>query len=112
MKKFMIVFMLLGVSYLLAAQAGQGLPWEDPLTTIKNSITGPVAFGISILAIVGAGIGLVFGGEISGFIKTIIYIVLVIAMIVGAVNIMDIFTARGMMIWVSKAYKEQIYILL
>lgn len=98
MNRYLFLLLIFGVSALMASTASQGLPWEDPLTTIKNSITGPVAFAISILAIVAAGAGLVFGGEISGFIKTIVYIVLVIAMIVGAVNIMDIFTARGMMI--------------
>lgn len=98
MNRYLFLLLVFGVSALMASTASQGLPWEDPLTTIKNSITGPVAFAISILAIVAAGAGLVFGGEISGFIKTIVYIVLVIAMIVGAVNIMDIFTARGMMI--------------
>lgn len=98
MNRVLFLFLVIGLGTLMASTATQGLPWEDPLTTIKNSITGPVAFGVSVLSIVGAGAGLVFGGEISGFIKTIVYIVLVIAMIVGAVNIMDIFTAKGMMI--------------
>ena len=32
----------------LAAAAGGGsLPWDAPLTTLKNDITGPVAFTIS-----------------------------------------------------------------
>ncbi len=98
MKKYLFVFLILGLGIALASTATQGLPWEDPLTTIRSSITGPVAFGISILALVGAGAGLVFGGEISGFIKTIIYIVLVIAIIVGATNIMTIFSTTGKLI--------------
>lgn len=72
-----------------ASGSGGGVPWEDPLSTVVKSITGPVAFGISVLAIVSAGVMLIFGGEISGFIKTIIYIALVVALIVGATNVLS-----------------------
>ncbi|OCR84615.1 conjugal transfer protein TrbC, partial [Campylobacter fetus subsp. testudinum] len=86
MNKFILLFLIFG-AVAFAATTGAGLPWEGPLDTIKASITGPVAFTISILAIVGCGIGLVWGGEMSGFIKTLVYIVLVIALVVGATNI-------------------------
>ncbi len=98
MKKYLLLFLILGVGIALASTTGAGMPWESPLQDIKSSITGPVAMVISILAIIGAGAGLVFGGEISGFIKTVIYIVLVIALIVGAVNVMDIFDTSGKLI--------------
>jgi type IV secretory pathway VirB2 component (pilin) len=50
-----------------AATGGGGLPWEAPLTTLSNSITGPVAYGASIIGIVGAGGILIFaGGQING----------------------------------------------
>lgn len=60
-----------------AFASSTGLPWEDPLTAIVNSIKGPVAFGISVIAIVAAGAGLIFGGEIGGFLKTLIILALV-----------------------------------
>jgi type IV secretory pathway TrbD component/type IV secretory pathway VirB2 component (pilin) len=54
----------------LAAAAGGGsLPWDAPLTTLKNDITGPVAFTISLLAMVACGAALVFGGEIHEFVS-------------------------------------------
>lgn len=34
---------------------GSGLPWEGPLTKLKQSISGPVAFVIALLGIVGIG---------------------------------------------------------
>lgn len=66
-----------------------GLPWEDPLSAMVNSIKGPVAFGISVIAIVAAGAGLIFGGEITGFLKTSIILALVISLIVLAVNVLS-----------------------
>ena len=38
-----------------------GMPWEGPLQQIADSISGPVAQAIAILAIVGAGLALSFG---------------------------------------------------
>ena len=39
----------------LASSTGGTLPWDTPLQTLKNDITGPVAFTIAFLAMVAAG---------------------------------------------------------
>lgn len=70
-----------------AASAGGSLPWDTPLTTLKNDLTGPVAFTISLLAMVACGAALVFGGEINEFVRRIIMLVLVCAFIVGVSNL-------------------------
>jgi len=70
-----------------AASAGGSLPWDGPLTTLRNDITGPVAFTISLLAMVAAGAALVFGGEINEFVRRIIMLVLVASFIVGVTNL-------------------------
>ncbi len=75
---------------LMAAGAGGGaMPWEGPLTIIVTSITGPVAFGISVIGIVAAGAMLIFGGEIGQFLKSSIILVLVIALIVLATQFLS-----------------------
>jgi type IV secretion system protein VirB2 len=70
-----------------AAAGGGNLPWDTPLTTLKNDITGPVAFTISLLAMVACGAALVFGGEIHEFVRRIIMLVLVASFIVGVTNL-------------------------
>jgi type IV secretion system protein TrbC len=70
-----------------ASTAGGALPWDGPLTTLKNDLTGPVAFTISLLAMVACGAALVFGGEINEFVRRIIMLVLVVALITGVVNV-------------------------
>lgn len=72
-----------------------GLPYEGWLTNLRNSITGPVAFSLSIIGIVVAGGVLIFGGELNGFFRTLIFIVLVMALLVGAQNMMGTFFGRG-----------------
>ena len=68
-----------------ATETGAGsLPFEEPLQKLKDAISGPVAFVISLIGIVAAGAVLIFGGEMSGFLRTLVFLVLVIAIIVNA----------------------------
>jgi type IV secretory pathway VirB2 component (pilin) len=87
----LLALVLLAAFHPGAAQAsssgGGSLPWDTPLTTLKNDITGPVAFTISLLAMVGCGAALVFGGEIHEFVRRIIMLVLVVSFIVGVTNL-------------------------
>lgn len=85
-----VVLSSISFESLAAAGGGGGLPYEGWLESIRQSITGPVAFATAIIGIVGAGAALIFAGsEMNGFLKTIIYIVLVMAFLVGAQNIMS-----------------------
>lgn len=78
-----------------AASAGGNLPWDTPLQTLKNDITGPVAFTISLLAMVACGAALVFGGEIGEFVRRIIMLVLVASFVVGATNLASLLGITG-----------------
>ncbi|OYX89607.1 MAG: conjugal transfer protein TrbC [Caulobacter sp. 35-67-4] len=54
-----------GVGLLLATPAwaaggGTAMPWEGPLTTVMQSLSGPVAKAIGIIAIVLTGLGFAF----------------------------------------------------
>lgn len=55
---------LIGISLLSsnawASTAGAGLPWEGPLQTFANSLQGPVATSISIIALIGAAASMMF----------------------------------------------------
>src|SRR5260221_14305564 len=89
----LIICVLIGMTFLpadaTASTGGGGLPWESPLTTLKTSLTGPVAFVISILGIVGCGGVLIFGGQINDFIRKTILIVLVAGLLVAANNFLS-----------------------
>jgi type IV secretory pathway VirB2 component (pilin) len=74
---------------------GGSLPYETWLTTLRNSVTGPVAFALSITGIVIAGGTLIFGGDLNGFFRTMIFVTLVMALLVGAQNMMSSFFGRG-----------------
>ena len=86
---FSLFLGLLLAPELAYASSSAGMPWENPLQKLVRSITGPIAFGVSVLAIVASGITLIWGGEIAGLIKTLIYIALVISLIVFATNILS-----------------------
>ena len=81
-----------------AASGGGGLPWETPLQTLRDSITGPVAYAISLMGVVVAGATLVFGGEINDFVRRIIMLVLVISLIIFSTNILSTLFNAGAVI--------------
>lgn len=65
------------------------LPYESYLKDIQLSLTGPVARSVALIGIVSSGMTLIFsGGEISRFVKSLVYLVLVVGMILGANSIM------------------------
>lgn len=81
-----------------SASAGGGLPYEGWLASLRNSVTGPVAYTLSLVGIVVAGGVLVFGGDLNGFFRTLVFLVLVMALIIGANNTMATFFGTGSVI--------------
>ena len=75
------------------AHAATGiLPYEEWLTVLQESLTGPVAFSVSLIGIVTCGATLILGGgEISHFMRSMIYIVLVMTLLIGANSLMSNF---------------------
>ena len=89
-------FILLVPQHAFASMGtGGSLPYESWLTSLQNSVTGPVAFALSIIGIVIAGGVLIFGGDLNGFFRTLIFLVLVMALLVGAQNMMSSFFGKG-----------------
>ena len=86
-----ILMLIMGNEAYAGTATGGSLPYESWLTSLRNSITGPVAFTLSIIGIVAAGGVLIFGGDLNGFFRTLIFIVLVMALLVGAQNMMTSF---------------------
>ena len=67
-----------------------GLPWENPLRMVANSLTGPVALSIAIIALMAAGGMLVFGGELNEFARRSCIAVLAIAFLVAGAGFMSV----------------------
>lgn len=94
MKYLMLTIWLLAglVGAHAATLGGAGLPWETPLTTLSNSVTGNVAYAVSLIGIVGAGGVLIFaGGQVNEFLRAVLFCVLVIAFIIASKNTLSAF---------------------
>ena len=57
-----------------ALAAGSGMPWEEPLQQVLESVQGPVAKIIAVIIIITTGLTLAFG-ETSGGFRRLIQIV-------------------------------------
>lgn len=93
-RKLSAHFLLLSLTALIlsstafGAQGGQGLAWEAPLTRLQQSLSGPVAGAIAVIALVAIGVVLVFGGEWNEFARRSVYAVCAIAFIVSAATLL------------------------
>ena len=50
-----------------AEAAGTGMPWEQPLQQVLDSVQGPVAKIIAVIIIITTGLTLAFGETAGGF---------------------------------------------
>jgi len=88
---FSLLFLLLPEMALASTGTAGGLPYEGFLTNLRNSMTGPVGYTISLVGIIASGVGLIFGGDLNGFFRAIILLVLVVALVIGANSMMSSF---------------------
>ena len=61
---FLMALLLIAGS---VSAGGGGMPWDAAITAFVGNISGPVAGGIALAAIVIAGASLIFGGEMNAF---------------------------------------------
>ncbi len=71
---------------LILLQAG-GSPWENAVTQLQNAFTGPIAKGLSLVAIVVGGLMFAFGEGSSK--RMLAGIVFGIGMAIAAVNFLS-----------------------
>lgn len=90
----MAVLMLLP-SLAMASGADKSMPYEEALDKLVISITGPVAFTISIIGVVAAGAMLIFGGDMNGFMRAMVFLILVIGLIISASAILTNFFGKN-----------------
>ncbi|MFM2083195.1 MAG: hypothetical protein RLY95_13 [Pseudomonadota bacterium] len=88
----------IGLSQANASTSG-GLPWDSAITTLQNDLTGPVATGISVIAFLAAGATLVFGEELGGIAKKLLYVVLGVALIVMGNKFLSALGLTGAMVF-------------
>ena len=98
-----ILRFLVPVLALLAAQdacatGAGGLPWDSAISTLQDDLTGPVATGISVIAFLAAGAALVFGEELGGIAKKLMYVVLGVAFIVMGNKFLTVLGLTGAMV--------------
>lgn len=70
MRKKLRFFLVSALAFAFTAPAyaaGSGMPWEEPLQRILESIQGPVAKIVAVIIIILTGLTLAFGESSGGF---------------------------------------------
>lgn len=94
---FTAIFLLVAAPA-FASTGGTALPWEGPLQTIQDSLTGPVATTIAVIALFAAGAGLVFGDEMSAFVKRVLVGVMSLALLIAGSHFVTALNISGVAI--------------
>nr|WP_294814758.1 TrbC/VirB2 family protein [uncultured Sphingomonas sp.] len=69
-KSRLLVGVAIGLALCAATQAyaaGSGMPWEEPLQQVLESVQGPVAKIVAVIIIIVTGLTLAFGETAGGF---------------------------------------------
>lgn len=74
------------LAFASTAGGAKPMPYVAWLDNLRASTSGPVAYTLSLIGIIVSGGILIFGGDLNGFFRTLIFIVLVTALIVAADN--------------------------
>lgn len=64
------VVAIVGLAAVIATSAsasGSGMPWEEPLQQVLESVQGPVAKIVAVIIIITTGLTLAFGESSGGF---------------------------------------------
>ncbi len=77
-----------------AHAAGTGMPWEEPLDQVLQSIEGPVARIVAVLIITVTGLTLAFG-ETSGGMRKLVQIVFGLSIAFAATSFFLTFFSFG-----------------
>jgi type IV secretion system protein VirB2 len=68
MPKIAAAALAAGLLFAATAQAaGSGMPWEEPLQQVLESVQGPVAKIVAVIIIITTGLTLAFGETAGGF---------------------------------------------
>lgn len=94
----LMAFVIFPASAHAAAAGGGGLPWEQGIQQIADSLTGPIAFSLVLIGLVGSIWSVLHGGEITGFSRNMIVVCLCGAALILARQVVQQLVGAGAMI--------------
>lgn len=110
LKYLLVVFVLVGIICLNSQDivfAGSDMPYEQGITKLKNSLSGPVGVAIAVIAMFVVGATFIFGGDLTGFTKTLVGVCFAIGVMLGGnALITKLFgnTASGGLVYTEMAH--------
>lgn len=90
MKKTFLLTLIMMFFTSYAYAGNTALPFESSLTTIANSLSGPVAMAIGIAAFAVAGFAYLFAPDMNNVVKGLIGVCIALGIVFGGKSLIDI----------------------
>ena len=90
MKKTFLLILCMLFCANIAYAGNNALPFESALSTISDSLSGPVAMTIGVVAFLGAGAMFLFNPDMNNMLKVLLGVVMALGIMLGGKNLMEI----------------------
>lgn len=100
-KTLLLLFLTLfcAVSDASASLGKSGLPTDTGFQMIYNFLTGEYAYLASIAGVIVGFATLYWGGDMNGFVKTILLLVCLVCIVLGAPSFLSAVSGKGALVW-------------
>ena len=96
---FISAFLFTGFAEATSTGGSSGLPWESALSTLADSLTGPVAFSLGLFMIVCGFCAVAFvGSEIGGWVRWVAMAAILAGMLGSAPTVLNLFGLSAKML--------------
>lgn len=93
-----LTFLLTLTPDAFASMGSSGLPTDTGFQMIYNFLTGEYAYLVSITGVIVGFATLYWGSDMNGFVKTIILMVCLVCIVLGAPSLISALTGKGALI--------------
>lgn len=88
-KKFLLILFMMFAFTSFAYAGNNTLPFESALSTISDSISGPVAMAIGVAAFAVAGIAYLFAPDMNNIVKGLMGVCIALGIVFGGKAMID-----------------------
>ena len=74
------------------------MPWDTPLTRIRDSLTGPTAVALGLIGFFVFAAAMVFGGEMPDFARRLVMVAMIVSVMLAGTGFLGALGITGALV--------------